>query len=71
MESREVFWHLGTQQLIIFYVIGAASIAVFLYGIYRHIAKYAAGRSLTSPLELKQNRSGFGDIFFAQIAAKA
>ncbi len=63
MESREVFWHLGTQQLIIFYVIGAASIAVFLYGIYRHIAKYAAGRALTSPLEWKQNLSAFGDIF--------
>ena len=44
-------------------MIGAASIAVSLYGIYRHIAKYAAGRALTSPLEWKQNLSAFGDIF--------
>ena len=55
MESREVFWHLGTQQLIMFYMIGAASIAIFLYGTYRHVAKYARGRSLASPLLLGQN----------------
>lgn len=52
MEAREVFWGIGTQQLIMFYVIGIASMAIFLYGFYYHVAKYAHGRSLYVPLEL-------------------
>ena len=64
MESREVFWHLGTQQLIMFYMIGTASIAIFLYGTYRHVAKYARGRSLGSPLLLGQRVTrALHDIF--------
>lgn len=49
MEAREVFWNIGTQQKIMFYVIGTAAILVFVYGFYRHIAKYARGRSLAAP----------------------
>lgn len=52
MESREVFWGIGPHQLIMFYVIGTASLAVFAYGFYRHIAKYARGHALGTPLEL-------------------
>jgi hypothetical protein len=49
LEAREVFWNIGTQQKIMFYVIGTAAILVFVYGFYRHIAKYARGRSLAAP----------------------
>ena len=64
--------HLSTQQLIIFYVIGTASIAVFLYGIYRHIAKYAARPVAYFTSRIETNLSAFGlGYFFAQIAAKA
>lgn len=52
MEAREVLWGLGTQQLIMFYVIGIASMAMFAYGFYYHVAKYARGRSLGAPLDL-------------------
>jgi Fe-S oxidoreductase/electron transfer flavoprotein alpha/beta subunit len=52
VEAREVFWGLGTQQLIMFYVIGIASMGMFAYGFYYHVAKYARGRTLGAPLDL-------------------
>ncbi|MGE3229764.1 MAG: heterodisulfide reductase-related iron-sulfur binding cluster [Hyphomicrobium sp.] len=51
MESRELFWGISTHQLIMFYVIGTASMLIFLYGAYSHLAKYARGKALVGPLE--------------------
>lgn len=51
VESRELFWGINAQQLIMFYMIGTASMLIFAYGFYRHIAKYARGRQLVTPLE--------------------
>lgn len=52
METREIFWGISTAGLIGFYAIGAAAIVVFLFGVYRHAAKYARGRALADPLPL-------------------
>lgn len=64
MESREIFWGINTQQLIMFYMFGTASMLIFIYGFYRHFAKYARGKSLVSPVEF-QDRLGraLRDIF--------
>lgn len=40
METRELFWGLGSAAVTAFYVLGFAAIAVFLWGLGRHIAKY-------------------------------
>ncbi|HIE68938.1 MAG TPA: (Fe-S)-binding protein, partial [Planctomycetes bacterium] len=50
MESRELFWGITTQQLIMFYMLGTASMLIFLYGAYSHLAKYARGKSLPGPI---------------------
>lgn len=50
METREVFWALGATEILLFYAVGALAIAVFLYGIYRHFAKYRHGRALAVPV---------------------
>jgi Fe-S oxidoreductase/electron transfer flavoprotein alpha/beta subunit len=64
VESRELFWGINTQQLIMFYMLGTLSMAVFLYGAYAHIAKYARGKSLVEPLELYDRVvRGLKDIF--------
>ncbi|MGE0054843.1 MAG: heterodisulfide reductase-related iron-sulfur binding cluster [Hyphomicrobium sp.] len=64
MESRVLFWGINTHQLIMFYMIGTASMLIFLYGAYRHIAKYARGKSLVGPLEFKDRLSrALSDIF--------
>ena len=63
MESRPIYWGLHTPQVIMFYVIGTASMLIFLYGFYRHIAKYAHGRSLTTPVTLGRVLQGVKDIF--------
>ena len=64
MESRELFWGINTQQLIMFYMLGTASMLIFLYGAYAHIAKYARGKSLVEPLELYDRVvRGLRDIF--------
>jgi Fe-S oxidoreductase/electron transfer flavoprotein alpha/beta subunit len=52
VESRPLFWSINTQQLIMFYMFGSASILIFIYGAYTHIAKYARGKSLSEPLAL-------------------
>jgi Fe-S oxidoreductase/electron transfer flavoprotein alpha/beta subunit len=64
VESRELFWGINTQQLIMFYMIGTASMLIFLYGIYSHFAKYARGRSLASAVEFSDRlRRALRDIF--------
>ena len=46
-----------------FYVIGTASIIVFCYGFYRHIAKYARGQSLSTPTDFgKHIARMFSDV---------
>ena len=40
METRELFWGLGSAGVTAFYVLGFSAIAVFLWGLGRHIAKY-------------------------------
>ncbi len=57
METREVFWALETSQVVLFFVAGLAALAVFLWGMYRHLAKYRRGRPLVTPWDL---RAGIG-----------
>lgn len=52
METRELFWSLTLDAKIAFYVIGFAAMAVFLWGLWRHIAKYRRGASHASVTEL-------------------
>jgi Fe-S oxidoreductase/electron transfer flavoprotein alpha/beta subunit len=52
VETREVFWALETAQVLLFYAAGIMAMAVFGWGIYRHIAKYRRGRSLTAAVNL-------------------
>ncbi len=52
METRELFWSLGTSGIAFFYVVGIASMGVFLWGCWRHFAKYRHGTSLPVPLDL-------------------
>lgn len=52
METREVFWALETFQVVFFYAAGIAAMAVFLWGIYRHVAKYRRGRPLTDAVDV-------------------
>lgn len=64
MESRELFWGISTHQLIMFYVIGTASMLIFLYGAYSHLAKYARGKALVGPLEFSERLGrALRDIF--------
>jgi len=50
MESREIFWGISHAGLIGFYAVGLSAIALFLFGFYRHVAKYARGRALLVPM---------------------
>jgi len=52
LETREVFWALETSQVVFFYAAGFAAMAVFAWGIYRHVAKYRRGRPLTAAVDL-------------------
>ena len=52
METREVFWSLGAPQLVIFYTVGMVAIAVFLYGVYRHFAKYRRAQPLPAAIDI-------------------
>jgi Fe-S oxidoreductase/electron transfer flavoprotein alpha/beta subunit len=52
VETREVFWALGTQQLLTFYAVGVLAIAVFLYGVYRHFAKYRRAQPLPAAIDI-------------------
>ena len=47
-----------------FYVIGTASMLIFLYGAYSHLAKYARGKALVGPLEFSERLGrALRDIF--------
>ncbi len=46
METREVFWGLDTSQLVLFYGFGVVAMAVFAWGVWRHISKYRRGAPL-------------------------
>lgn len=47
-----------------FYVIGTASMLIFAYGAYTHVAKYARGKSLVGPLEFGERlRRVLADTF--------
>lgn len=64
MESRELFWGISSQQLIMFYMIGTASMLIFIYGAYRHVAKYARGRSLAGSIDFSvRAKRALRDIF--------
>ena len=43
METRELFWSLSTSAVVVFYAVGFASIAIFIFGVWRHYAKYRRG----------------------------
>lgn len=47
-----------------FYMIGTASMLIFFYGVYRHFAKYARGKSLVGGAEFTSRATrALGDIF--------
>jgi Fe-S oxidoreductase/electron transfer flavoprotein alpha/beta subunit len=52
VETREVFWGLSTSSLVLFYGIGIVAMAVFAWGIWRHISKYRRGTTLPQPLDV-------------------
>ena len=52
METRELFWSLTHNTVLVFYVIGFSAIAIFLWGVWRHIAKYRRGAPHASLGEL-------------------
>jgi Fe-S oxidoreductase/electron transfer flavoprotein alpha/beta subunit len=52
VETRELFWSLGTPAIVLFYMAGFTAIGVFLWGCWRHIAKYARGAGLPGPLDI-------------------
>ena len=43
MKSREIFWGFSTWMEVLWYVLAAVSIAVFLYGVARGLARFRAG----------------------------
>ena len=52
MESRELFWSLDANDIIIFYVFGFLSITVFLWGCWQHFNKYNQGAATVFPVNL-------------------
>jgi Fe-S oxidoreductase/electron transfer flavoprotein alpha/beta subunit len=54
METRELFWGIDRLGYDVFYGVAWAAIACFLYGLARHIVKYARGRR--SPVRLRLGR---------------
>ncbi|MBZ0122551.1 MAG: 4Fe-4S dicluster domain-containing protein, partial [Roseovarius sp.] len=52
METRELFWSLTHTSVVLFYVVGFGAIAVFLWGVWRHVAKYRRGTARTSATDL-------------------
>ena len=50
LETRELFWSFGSTEIFIFYVFGVLAIAAFLYGVWKHLAKYRmANQSAHTP----------------------
>jgi len=63
VETRELFWSLSQSAIVGFYVIGFAAIGVFLWGAWRHFAKYRRGKSHASVGELAAGiRRMIGDL---------
>ena len=63
METRELFWSLSSVQITFFYIAGYLSIAIFLWGCWRHLAKYRRGaRSPVSPDPLAGLRRTLADL---------
>ena len=52
LETRELFWSLGTPAIALFYIAGLIAIGVFLWGCWRHVAKYARGARLPAALDI-------------------
>lgn len=53
METRELFWSLGSTGIATFYVLGFAAIGVFIWGCWRHVAKYRRGTALPVRLDIR------------------
>lgn len=45
METRELFWSLTHDAVVMFYIVGLSAIAIFLWGVWRHVARYRRGAS--------------------------
>ncbi len=43
MKTREIFWDFSTWMEVLWYLLAAGSVAVFLYGVGREIARFRAG----------------------------
>ena len=52
METRELFWSLGHTSVALFYVVGFSAIAMFLWGCWRHFAKYRRGAAVTGTVNV-------------------
>ena len=52
METREVFWSLGTPAVALFYVAGLIATGVFVWGCWRHLAKYTRGAKISVPFDI-------------------
>lgn len=64
MITRELFYGFSSSGIAFFYIIGFSVIAFFLFGIYRHIRKYAKGKELVTKVDLLQNiKKAAIDIF--------
>jgi Fe-S oxidoreductase/electron transfer flavoprotein alpha/beta subunit len=53
METRELFWSLGSLEIALFYVVGVIAILCFLYGSWLHFRKYQNSRSTSGHIELR------------------
>ncbi len=52
METRELFWSLKTPSVVVFYAFGLATIALFIWGCWRHYAKYRRGTAPVTAIDL-------------------
>ena len=52
METRELFWSLNPSLVALFYAAGLIAMAVFVWGCWRHFAKYRRGRTLAEAPDL-------------------
>lgn len=58
-KGREVYWGLSTEMHVLWYVISAVSVLVFLFGVLRLYSKYRSGRDIDSlPLRKLPRRLG-------------
>ncbi len=71
METRELFWDIGSLSYVLFYAVAWSAIALFLIGFARHFVKYFRARKSPVPLHL---RRGFArmvmDIFSHRTVAR-